>query len=138
VVGTVNASGTIVSARKLDAYGAVRQLTGSSGTRHKFVGGLGHPSEDETGLVYMRARWMDPVLGRFASEDPALDGDNWFVYCGNDPVGLFDPSGKARQPAINLGGGWGISIDGGRGAAQADMHIWYKGTQIGSIWNSGT
>jgi RHS repeat-associated protein len=99
VVGTVNASGTIVSARKLDVYGSVRQLTGSSGTRHKFVGALGHPSEDETGLIYMRARWMDPVLGRFASEDRARDGHNWFSYCYNNPINLVDPDGKAALGA---------------------------------------
>jgi RHS repeat-associated protein len=102
VVGTVNASGTIASARKYDVYGSVRQLTGSSGTRHKFVGGLGHPSEDETGLVYMRARWMDPVLGRFASEDPAQHGVNWFCYASNDPVNGFDFTGKVTQKELRF------------------------------------
>jgi RHS repeat-associated protein len=68
-----------------DVYGLVRG--GDNGTsRHKrrpelaegCVGSLGHTSEDETGLIYMRARWMDPALGRFISEDPARDGANWF------------------------------------------------------------
>jgi len=31
----------------------------------KYVGGLGHESEGNTSLIYMRARYMDPVLGRF-------------------------------------------------------------------------
>jgi RHS repeat-associated protein len=94
VIGTVNASGTIVSARKYDVYGGVRALSGTSGTKHKFVGRLGHPSEDETGLIYMRARYMDPVTGSFVSEDSAKDGNNWFAYAASRPTCLFDPDGK--------------------------------------------
>ncbi len=26
------------------------------------------------------------------SEDPAQDGLNWYVYCGNNPVMYVDPS----------------------------------------------
>jgi RHS repeat-associated protein len=76
VLGTVDSSGNIISTRKFDVYGAVRGSTGPSGTKHKFCGALGHPSEDETGLIYMRARYVDPVTGRFVSEDPCKEGDN--------------------------------------------------------------
>jgi RHS repeat-associated protein len=61
------------------------------------VGSLGHESEGNTGLIYMRARYMDPVLGRFISEDPSKDGANWFVYCGDEPVNLVDTSGRAAK-----------------------------------------
>lgn len=46
-----------------------------------------------SGLIYMRNRYYDPSIGRFITEDPARDGLNWYVYCGNSPVTLFDPSG---------------------------------------------
>jgi RHS repeat-associated protein len=94
VVATVDATGAVTSARKYDVYGSVSGLTGQSGTKHKFVGSLGHPSEDETGLVYMRARYYDPVLGRFASEDPAENGINWFAYADGAPTDSADPTGK--------------------------------------------
>jgi RHS repeat-associated protein len=93
-VGTVDQNGNVVSARKYDVYGAVRSLAGSSGSKHKFVGGLGHPSDDETGFVYMRARHYDPVTGRFASEDPARSGTNWYAYCANNPITFVDADGK--------------------------------------------
>ncbi|RYG22442.1 hypothetical protein EON82_17060 [bacterium] len=65
-----------------------------------YVGSLGHRKDDETGLIYMRARYYDPQVGRFTSEDPAMDGVNWFAYCDNDPVNLVDESGKdATTPA---------------------------------------
>ena len=93
VLGEVAPNGNLTARRKYDVYGAVR--SGDSGSsKQKFVGSLGHPSEDETGLIYMRARYYDPVTGRFASEDPALDGRNWFAYCKSDPVNKTDPTGK--------------------------------------------
>jgi RHS repeat-associated protein len=94
VTGTVDSSGNIVSARKYDVYGSVRQLTGPSGTKRKFVGQLGHPSEDETGLVYMRARYYDPITGAFASEDPAREGANWFQYALGRPNQVVDATGR--------------------------------------------
>jgi RHS repeat-associated protein len=57
-----------------------------------YCANLGHP-EDETGLVYMRARYYEPTTGRFISEDPARDGVNWYLYADGDPVGKVDASG---------------------------------------------
>jgi hypothetical protein len=51
-------------------------------------------TDDESGLVYMRARYYEPGTGRFVSEDPAMDGTNWYVYCGNDPASRVDANGK--------------------------------------------
>jgi RHS repeat-associated protein len=73
--------GTLTRAQSFDVYGCVRTSSGAATTKHKFVGALGHPSDDETGLIYMRARHYDPVCGRSASEDPGQDGVNWFTYC---------------------------------------------------------
>jgi RHS repeat-associated protein len=48
-----------------------------------------------TGLYQVRNRWYDPLVGRFASEDPiGLEGGiNPYVYAGNDPVDYTDPMG---------------------------------------------
>jgi RHS repeat-associated protein len=93
----------LVSTRKYDVYGVGRGSTGPTGTKHKFVGGLGHPSEDETGLIYMRARYMDPVTGRFISEDPAKDGGNWFEYADSSPTNRVDATGKFSLSNLSLG-----------------------------------
>ena len=48
-----------------------------------------------TGLYYVRARWYDPHLGRFVSEDPIglAGGLNVYAYVGNSPLNGTDPSG---------------------------------------------
>ena len=58
------------------------------------MGSLGHLSEPETGLIYMRARYYDPATGRFESEDPAKVDKNWFMYCDNNPINEVDLTGR--------------------------------------------
>ena len=93
VVGEVDASGSLTSSPQYDVYGAVRGNAGTASSRQGFVGGLGHVSDAETGLVYMRARYYDPSNGRFVSEDSGRQGSNWLVYCGNNPVNSVDLNG---------------------------------------------
>ncbi|GEM_PF-2207104 len=50
--------------------------------------------EDEgIGLKYFGARFYDPVVGMFISQDPIKDGRNWFAYCNNNPINFIDPDG---------------------------------------------
>ncbi len=60
--------------------------------RYRFAG---RELDAESGLYYMRARYYDPALGRWISEDPIgiAGGANLFAYASNDPVNARDPSG---------------------------------------------
>jgi len=96
VVGEVDPSGNITSSGTFDVYGAKRSGgTGTATSRQGFVGSLGHVTDSETGLVYMRARYYDPNVGRFISQDAAKNGMNWFAYCHNNPINNVDPDGKS-------------------------------------------
>jgi len=55
----------------------------------------GREWEGETGLYYYRARYYDPSLGRFLSEDPIglAGGINLYAYVGGNPVNWVDPTG---------------------------------------------
>ena len=47
-----------------------------------------------TGQYYLRARFYNPVIARFLSEDTYYgDGLNLYAYCHNNPVRYVDPSG---------------------------------------------
>ena len=59
VVGEVDPQGNLTSSPKYDVYGAVRANTGSASSKQGFVGSLGHVSDTETGLIYMKARYYD-------------------------------------------------------------------------------
>ena len=100
VVGEVDVNGNLTSSPKYDVYGLVRSNAGTASSAMGFVGGLGHLSEANTGLIYMRARYYDPSVGRFISEDSAKSGDNWFTYCGNNPVNEVDRTGNAGERLI--------------------------------------
>jgi RHS repeat-associated protein len=56
----------------------------------------GRERDEATGLMNYRARWYDPAVGRFLSEDPAGFGAgdaNLSRYVANNPVNATDPSG---------------------------------------------
>jgi RHS repeat-associated protein len=59
--------------------------------------------DDGTGLYYYRARYYNPVLQRFLSEDPrgfAANDLNLYAYVGNNPTTFFDPLGEEREKLL--------------------------------------
>ncbi|MCL2083380.1 MAG: RHS repeat-associated core domain-containing protein, partial [Oscillospiraceae bacterium] len=95
VVQLADDSGAVTHDYEYDPFGNER-VSNASENPYRFCGEY---YDVESGYVYLRARYYDPELGRFVNEDPALDGDNWYVYCGNDPVNNVDPSGLLAFPA---------------------------------------
>jgi RHS repeat-associated protein len=70
---------------------------------------------EPNGFYYMRARYYDPQVGRFISEDPiGFDGGdvNLMAYAGNNPVMRIDPLGLWTL-GINFGGNAGVGFGGG-------------------------
>jgi RHS repeat-associated protein len=84
--------GNIANERSYDVWGGVRSGAATGGPKGRYVANLGHVQDDESGLIYMRARYYEPGTGRFVSEDRARDGTNWFSYCGNVPIVFVDES----------------------------------------------
>jgi hypothetical protein len=57
--------------------------------------------------MYYRARYYDPGVGRFISEDPiGFDGGdtNLYRYVGNSPLNYTDPSGLILEDFLNTTG----------------------------------
>ena len=92
VTDLTDSSGAVVKSYTYDAFG-VEQNPSDSDTNPFRYRGEYYDSEIEQ--IYLRARYYDPSLGRFTQQDPAMaDGNNWYVYCGNNPVINVDPSGE--------------------------------------------
>jgi RHS repeat-associated protein len=81
-----------------DVFGATRNHSGASAQPFTFTGEQG---DGELGLVFLRARYYDPAVGRFTTQDkwPRPIGDiqeqNRYIYARNSPINLLDPSGFA-------------------------------------------
>ncbi|WP_179298158.1 RHS repeat domain-containing protein [Mesorhizobium carmichaelinearum] len=93
-----DSSGAITEATNYASYG--ERLNTGFQTQKSYIGERFDP---ETGLMYLNARYMDPVLGRFISPDdwdPTLPGvgTNRYAYAQNDPVNKSDPNGHAIDP----------------------------------------
>ena len=85
-------NGGTTQAITYSAFGQTQSSTGASPNRLKYTG----REDDGSGLYYYRARYYDPLIGRFISEDPIgfASGDmSFYVYAGNNPVNANDPSG---------------------------------------------
>ena len=60
--------------RSYDAWGAIRLGATAGDPKDRYCANLGHKQDDESGLVYMRARYYEPTSGRFISQDPSVGG----------------------------------------------------------------
>ena len=77
-----------------DRAGAARDILNTAIKHEQFFSGLLWDADSQ--LYYARARWYEPVSGKFLSEDPiGFEGGDVNVsrYSGNDPVNNVDRSG---------------------------------------------
>ncbi len=90
-------AGSIANTYTYDSFGNLTNSTGSLVSPFRYTA---RESDTETGLYYYRARYYDPAVGRFLSEDPiGFDGgENFYAYTRNSPVDLKDPFGLYILP----------------------------------------
>ncbi|HEB29139.1 MAG TPA: hypothetical protein ENI05_15545 [Porticoccus sp.] len=67
----------------------------------------GKIEETRLGLNYFGARWYDPELGRFISQDPVgfkasnIQSFNRYAYANNNPYRYIDPDGREIKSVLN-------------------------------------
>lgn len=90
-----DAIGNITATYDYAPYGAQAMGAAPNGP-----GYAGHVNDPESGLVYMQARYYDPVIGRFLSTDPVslfkanIYSFNKFAYANDNPIVNVDPDGR--------------------------------------------
>ena len=113
----VDASGNVVEQYRSDAWGRTTVFDGvghplaQSAIGNRYVW-QGRETSGATGLYYFRARWYDPVWGRWLSNDPIgiSGGLNQYVFCANNPVNFTDPFGQ-RDVNVYVWNARGIIIN---------------------------
>jgi RHS repeat-associated protein len=93
-------------------YDSFGKLTASSGTLANPFQYTSRELDPETGLLNYRARYYDPSLGRFVSEDPIgfHAGVNFYDYVLNRPTVFLDPAGLGPYKSYEKTRSWGSRI----------------------------
>ena len=87
----------ILNHYEYDAWGNLTTCEENVHNRFKFNGQQYDPISQQ---YYLRARYYNPVIGRFTQEDSYnVDGLNLYAYCRNNPVSYVDPSGNICDSA---------------------------------------
>lgn len=88
--------GAIIEHPEMDSFGNLVDPNATNPSRSFLAntGAMGTQLPGGQRLVYIGHRVYDPDLGRFLTRDCEQDGPNWYVYGGNNPVMMHDPSGQ--------------------------------------------
>ena len=119
-VATMNSNGTLDWKESYHPYGESRI---NPSQNEDDIGYSGHQKDSETGLTYMQARYYDPEVGRFYSNDPVgyaaknpVMSFNRYMYVNNNPYKYKDPNGEWIQAAYGaVAGAVGGYVASGEG-----------------------
>ena len=135
-VFVTDGQGEIRNSYQYDAFGIPLDTTEQLNNRIRYTG---QQYDELTEQYYLRARYYNPVAGRFMQEDVYQgDGLNLYAYCGNNPVMYDDPSGYASTStgkACPPQGKISESVDGSGSSSIVEIVDEEKGTFIIKDWS---
>lgn len=95
----VTAREEVLNRYEYDAWGNALTCEEQVENRFRFAGEQYDPISQQ---YYLRARFYNPVIGRFTQEDSYRgDGLNLYAYCQNNPVYYIDPTGNFCEAAAD-------------------------------------
>ena len=102
----LNEEGTATDNYSYDAYGVLLTKDGETDNSYMYVG---EEYNANTGLYYLRARYMNPTTGSFTTMD-SYQGNLYdpislhkYAYANANPVSYTDPSGYSPLPTLAIG-----------------------------------
>jgi RHS repeat-associated protein len=140
----VNGTGTVLNQLTYDSFGALVAQTNPLVPNNLLF--TGRVFENHDNLYYYRARYYDPGVGRFTSEDSigfAAKDANLYRYAGNNPITSTDPLGETSiveralllaVPAAFLGSAAAYACGGsGKGIVIAGVGAFVGSLAIGAF-----
>ena len=89
----------VINHYEYDVWGNLTVCEETVENRFKYNGQQFDPISQQ---YYLRARYYNPVIGRFTQEDTYRgDGLNLYAYCRNNPVFYIDPSGHMCEKGVD-------------------------------------
>ena len=127
VAGTFSPAASTTALSADAAYSPYGTVAATSGTMPA-AGYQGDYSDPVTGLVYMNARWYNPVNGTFVSSDtlngspiPSTADGNPYAYADGNPLTQMDPTGHG----ICLTFSCAINDIGNAACYETDCNAWF-------------
>ena len=117
VANVVDSTGTVKNSYRYDPFGNSTSKTEAVSNPWQFASGY---LDANTGLYKFGERYYDPALGRWTQKDPVggslgnVNSTNPYVYAGNVPNMLVDPTGR---DSVSLQGEIGACIGAAVGSA---------------------
>jgi RHS repeat-associated protein len=127
-------SGGLRQRQSYDPFGKAVAGSGNNGNQFQYLGEYGVVASGN-GLLLMRARNYDPIIGRFTAPDPLHHADslNLYVYARNCPTLFVDPTGCSVNAPVVVDGvirlaGNGVTAVFGAGAMGVGVIMAVGGT----------
>ena len=139
-----DASGQITDTYTYDAFGLLLARSGSTENNYLYTGEQYDPN---VGFYYLRARYYNPSVGRFLTQDtwPGMQFEpmslHRYLYCESGPVGRWDPSGNGMLLTLAVTMTIGAILGGIIGAIYAnltDQEGFWKPIVVGALIGSVT
>jgi RHS repeat-associated protein len=123
-----NAAGTVTDAYEYDAFGNQIYRSGTTPNNYMY---RAEQYDSDLALYFLRARYYNPLTGRFLSRDPGPGDDDSdesdftdpdgndltdpatlhkYLYTGGDPVNWVDPTGQSVAVDTSLLGAFALTV----------------------------
>jgi len=132
-----SSTGTVTDTYEYDAFGNALATSGSTPNNYLY---RGEQFDPDLGLYYLRARYYNPLTGRFMSRDPEdhpltdIKELHRYLYAGGNPVNAVDPTGKGWEDLMaQLDAALDVAADRLTGKAVAKVLACVAATILGKV-----